>query len=135
MTCQKTVEVILIKSSVIRVRPLQSAVCPGCQSLGYCRADWLRLKNSQQTFEIPIIEPISLSVGDFITLEVNQQELVFQIVKLYSPLMLGLLGPIVLGQVLGWSETLQILAAFGGLTIASMFSHRGMQEFQIRIKE
>ena len=135
MNCQRTVEVILIKSSVVSVRPLQSAVCRGCQSLGHCRADWLRLKNSQQTFEIPIIEPISLAVGDVITLEVNQDELAFQIVKLYSPLMLSLLGPIVVGQALGWSETLQILTVCVGLITAWMFSHHGVQGLQIRIKE
>ena len=135
MSCQKSVEVTLINSGVISVRPLRSAVCLGCQSLGRCRADWLRGKNSQQTFEIPIIEPISFAVGDVITLEVDQQALTFQIMKFYSPLMLALIGPIVFGHVLGWSEILQVLMVSAGLIIAWMFSRHGIQAFQIRIKE
>ena len=95
--------------------------------------DRKRKKTSDQTFEIPLNDPISLHVGDVVTLSIDGQRFSSQLVKLYCAPLLGLLSPIVVGHVLEWSETLQAGAGLLGLALGWMFSQRWTRTFQIRI--
>lgn len=133
MNCEKRVEVVAVKVDYCWVKPLSQSLCSACKELGRCRSDWLRQKTSDQTFEIPLSDPISLGVGDVVTLSIDQRRLSLQLVKFYSGPLLGLVVPIVVGHSLEWSEMLQ--AGFGllGLVLGWVFSQRWIRTFQIRI--
>lgn len=133
MNCEKRVEVVAVMADHCWVKPMSQPLCSACTELGRCRSDWLRKKTSDQTFEIPLNDPISLSVGDVVTLSIDGQRFSSQLVKLYCPPLLGLVSPIVVGQFLEWSETLQAGAGLLGLALGWMFSQRWTRTFQIRI--
>ncbi len=135
MSHQQTVEIVSTTSGLISVKPSLSVLCPSCKDLGHCRTDWLGRKNKQQTFEIAISEPISVEVGKRVVLEVDPNSLSSHIAKLYIPLILGLVGPIVLGHVLGWNEGLQLMMVLVGILIGWVVGRSQVQNFQIRIKQ
>ncbi len=133
MNCEKRVEVVAVMAEYCWVKPMVRPLCSACEELGRCRSDWLRQKTSDQTFEIPLSDPISLNVGDVVTLSIDSQRLSSQLVKLYSPPLLGFVVPIVVGDSLGWSEALQAGAGLLGLALGWVFSQRWIRTFQIRI--
>lgn len=133
MNCEKRVEVVAVMTDYCWVKPMSHSLCSACEELGHCRSDWLRQKTSNQTFEIPLIDPISLSVGDVVTLSIDGQRFRSQLVKLYCPPLLGLVVPIVIGHSLNWSETFQLGAGLLGLALGWVLSKHWIQTFQIRI--
>jgi positive regulator of sigma E activity len=133
VNCEKRVEVVAVMADHCWVKPMSQPLCSACEELGRCRSDWLRQKTSGQTFEIPLSDPISLNVGEVVTLCIDGQRLSSQLVKLYILPLLGLVGPIIVGQSLAWSETLQAGAGLFGLALGWVFSQRWIRTFQIRI--
>ena len=135
MSCQQSVEVISVNQRSLTVRPVGQSLCPACQELGRCRSDWLRRKSAHQTFEIPIYEPILVRAGDVVVLEIDEQALTTQMIKLYGLPLLGLIIPITVGQLEGWSEVVQALTAVAGLGLGWLFSCHWTRGFQIRITQ
>jgi positive regulator of sigma E activity len=135
VNCEKRVEVTAVAADHCLVKPISQLLCPACVELGRCRSDWLRQKTSRQTFEIPLSDPISLKVDDVVMLTIDSQRLCSQLVRVYSPPLFGLVAPIVVGDVLDWSETLQAGAGFLGVALGWMFSRRWTRTLQIRINQ
>ena len=73
MNCEKRVEVVAVMADHCWVKPMSQPLCFACTELGRCRSNWLRQKTSDQTFEIPLNDPISLNVGDVVTLSIDGQ--------------------------------------------------------------
>ena len=80
-------------------------------------------------------EPTSVIAGDIVVLEIDEQALTSQMIKLYSPPLIGLVVPIMVGQSEGWSEVFQALAALAGLGLGWLFSRHWTRTFQIRINQ
>ncbi len=135
MSCQKSVEVISVDAGSLTVKAVGQSLCPACQDLGRCRSDWLSRKSAGQTFEIPLNEPISVSAGDVVVLNIDEQALTSQIIKLYGLPLIGLIAPIIVGQTEGWSELSQAVAAFVGLALGWLSSRYWTRTFQIRIDQ
>ena len=135
MSCQKTVEVMSVSQRSLTVKRVDQSLCPACQELGRCRSDWLRRKSAHQTFEIPIYEPILVNAGDVVVLEIDEQALTTQMIKLYGLPLLGLIIPIAVGRSEGWSEVVQALTAVVGLCLGWLFSRHWTRGFQIRIDQ
>jgi positive regulator of sigma E activity len=119
----------------LTVRSVDQSLCPACQNLGRCRSDWLSRKSSRQTFEIPMNEPTSVNAGDIVGLEIDEQALTSQIIRLYGLPLIGLVAPIMVGQSEGWSEVCQVSAALAGLGLGWLFSRHWTRTFQIRINQ
>jgi positive regulator of sigma E activity len=135
VSCKKTVEVVSVSQRSLMVKPVDQSLCPVCQELGRCRSDWLRRKSAHQTFEIPIYEPILVSAGDVVVLEIDEQALTTQMIKLYGLPLLGLVIPIAVGRSEGWSEVVQALTAVVGLGLGWLSSRHWTRGFQIRINQ
>ncbi|MEG3592714.1 MAG: SoxR reducing system RseC family protein [Pseudomonadota bacterium] len=133
MTCNRSVEVVSVGVCELTVRAVEKSLCPACQQIGRCRSDWFRRKSTHQTFEIPIDEPTSVTAGDIVFLDIQEEQLTAQILKLYGPPLAGLIVPVVVGQSLGWSEVFQATAAFAGLGLGWLSSRYWTRTFQIRI--
>ncbi len=133
MTCNRSVEVVSVGVCELTVRAVEQSLCPACQQIGRCRSDWFRRKSTHQTFEIPIDEPTSVTAGDIVFLDIQEEQLTAQILKLYGPPLAGLIVPVVVGQSLGWSEVFQATAAFAGLGLGWLSSRYWTRTFQIRI--
>ena len=86
-----------------------------------------------QTFEIPLSEPTSVKAGDVVVLDIDQQSLTGQIVKLYAPPLIGLMAPIIVGQMHGWSEIFQAITSVGGIGVGWLSSRYWTRTFKIRI--
>jgi positive regulator of sigma E activity len=117
----------------LTVRSVDQSLCPACQELGRCRSDWLSRKSAHQTFEIPMCEPIFVGAGDVVVLDIDEQALTRQMIKLYGLPLFGFIIPIMVGQSEGWSEVVQALMAVAGLGLGWLFSRYWTREFQIRI--
>jgi len=117
------------------VKAVSQSLCPACQELGRCRSDWLSIKSARQAFEIPLNEPISVSAGDIVVLNIDEQALTAQMIKLYGLPLIGFIAPIIVGQTEGWSELSQAVAAFVGLGLGWVSSRYWTQTFQIRIDQ
>jgi positive regulator of sigma E activity len=135
VSCQQSVEVMSINQRSLTVRPVDQSLCPACQELGRCRSDWLSRKSSRQTFEIPMHEPTSVNAGDIVVLEIDEQALTSQMIKLYGLPLIGLVVPIMVGQSEGWGEVFQASAALAGLGLGWLFSRHWTRTFQIRINQ
>ncbi len=133
MTCNRSVEVVSVGRCELTVRAVEQSLCSACQQVGRCRSDWFRTKYTHKTFEIPIDEPTSVSAGDIVVLEIKEDQLTAQILKLYGLPMAGLIVPIMVVQSLGWSEVLQATTAFVGLGLGWLSSRYWTRTFQIRI--
>ena len=86
-----------------------------------------------QTFEIPLREPTSLRAGEVVVLDIDQRSLSGQIIKLYSPPFIGLMVPIIVGQIYGLSEVFQAITSVAGAGLGWLFSRYWTRKFQIRI--
>ena len=86
-----------------------------------------------QTFEIPISEPISVRAGDIVALDIDQQSLTGQMFKLYAPPLIGLIVPIIVGQMHDCSEVFQAITSTVGVGLGWLFSRYWTRTFQIRI--
>jgi len=73
--------------------------------------------------------------GDVVVLEIDEQALTTQMIKLYGLPLLGLIIPITVGQLEGWSEVVQALTAVAGLGLGWLFSRHWIRGFQIRITQ
>ena len=135
MSCRRSVEVVFVNQRSLTVRPVGQSLCPACQDLGRCRSDWLSKKSAGQTFEIPMDEPTSVNAGDIVVLEIDEQALTSQMIKLYGLPLIGLVAPIMVGQSEGWSDMFQALAALVGLGLGWLFSRHWTRTFQIRINQ
>jgi positive regulator of sigma E activity len=135
VSCRKSVEVISVNQGSLTVKAVSQSLCPACQELGRCRSDWLSIKSARQTFEIPLNEPISVSAGDIVVLNIDEQALTAQMIKLYGLPLIGFIAPIIVGQTEGWSELSQAVAAFVGLGLGWVSSRYWTQTFQIRIDQ
>ncbi|CAI8393816.1 MAG: Uncharacterised protein [Gammaproteobacteria bacterium] len=133
MTCNRSVEVVSVGRCELTVRAVEQSLCSACQQVGRCRSDWFRTKYTHKTFEIPIDEPTSVTAGDIVVLEIKEDQLTAQILKLYGLPMAGLIVPIMVVQSLGWSEVLQATTAFVGLGLGWLSSRYWTRTFQIRI--
>ncbi|RZO77126.1 MAG: hypothetical protein EVA61_01440 [Litorivicinaceae bacterium] len=133
MTCNRSVEVVSVGRCELTVRAVEQSLCSACQQVGRCRSDWFRTKYTHKTFEIPIDEPTSVTAGDIVVLEIKEDQLTAQILKLYGLPMAGLIAPIMVVQSLGWSEVLQATTAFVGLGLGWLSSRYWTRTFQIRI--
>ena len=133
MSCQRSVEVVSVRAHALIVKSVAHSLCPSCQKFGRCRSDWLSRKSVDQTFEIPLSEPTSVGVGDVVVLDIDQQSLTGQIVKLYTPPFIGLMAPIFVGQMHGWSEAFQAVTSIVGVGVGWLFSRYWTRTFQIRI--
>ncbi len=80
-------------------------------------------------------EPISVNAGDIVGLEIDEQALTSQIIRLYGLPLIGLVAPIMVGQSEGWSEVCQASAALAGLGLGWLFSRQWTRTFQIRINQ
>lgn len=133
MKCNRSVEVVSVGRCELTVRAVEQSLCSACQQIGRCRSDWFRRKSTHQTFEIPIDEPTSVMARDIVILEIEEEQLTAQILKLYGLPLAGLIAPIMVGQFLGWSEVFQATTAFAGLGLGWMSSRYWTRTFQIRI--
>ena len=133
MTCNRSVEVVSVGRCELTVRAVEQSLCSACQQVGRCRSDWFRTKYTHKTFEIPIDEPTSVTAGDIVVLEIKEDQLTAQILKLYGLPMAGLIVPIMVVQSLGWSEVLQATTAFVGLGLGWLSNRYWTRTFQIRI--
>ena len=133
MSCQRSVKVVSVSAHSLVVKSVAHSLCPSCQEFGRCRSDWLGRKSVGQTFEIPLSEPTSVGAGDVVLLDIDQQSLTRQMLKLYAPPFIGLMVPIVVGQMHGWSEALQAITSIVGVGIGWLFSRFWTRTFQIRI--
>ena len=133
MTCNRSVEVVSVGVCELTVKAVEQSLCPACQQIGRCRSDWFRRKSTHQTFEIPIDEPTSVTEGDIVFLDIQEEQLTAQILKLYGLPLAGIIVPVVVGQSLGWSEVFQATAAFAGLGLGWLSSRYWTRTFQIRI--
>ena len=80
------VKVVSVHRGYLTVRPLTQVLCPACEHVGHCRSNWLRQKSPIRTFEIPISDPISVCVGEMVTLSCDEHRLSQQVIKLYVPI-------------------------------------------------
>jgi len=133
VSCQRSVEVVSVSAHSLVVKSVAHSLCPSCQEFGRCRSDWLSRKSVGQTFEIPLSEPTSVEAGDVVVLDIDQQSLTRQMLKLYAPPFIGLMVPIVVGQMHGWSEALQAITSIVGVGVGWLFSRFWARTFQIRI--
>ena len=133
MSCQRSVEVVSVSAHALIVKPVGHFLCPSCHEFGRCRSDWLSRKSAGQTFEIPLSEPTSVEAGDVVVLDIDQQSLTGQMGKLYAPLSIGLMAPIIVGQLHGWSEAIQAITSILGVGVGWLFSRYWTRTFQIRI--
>ena len=133
MSCQRSVKVVSVSAHSLVVKSVAHSLCPSCQEFGRCRSDWLSRKSGGQTFEIPLSEPTSVGAGDVVILDIDQQSLTRQMLKLYVPPFIGLMVPIIVGQMHGWSEALQAITSIVGVGIGWLFSRFWTRTFQIRI--
>ena len=133
MTCQRSVEVVSVSAHALIVKSVGHSLCPGCLEFGRCRSDWLSRKSVGQTFEIPLSEPTFVRAGDVVVLDIDQQSLTGQIVKLYAPPLIGLMAPIIVGQMHDWSEIFQAITSVVGVGLGWLFSRYWTRTFKIRI--
>ena len=68
-------------------------------------------------------------------LDIGQQSLTVQMVKLYAPPLIGLMVPIIVGQIYGWGEVFQAITSVAGVGLGWLFSRYWTQTFQIRINQ
>ena len=115
MTSQRSVEVVSVSAHALIVKSVAHSLCPSCLEFGRCRSDWLSRKSAGQTFEIPLSEPTSVKAGDVVVLDIDQQSLTGQMVKLYAPPLIGLMAPIIVGQMHGWGEIFQAITSVVGI--------------------
>ena len=133
MSCQRSVEVVSVSAHSLIVKSIAHSLCPSCREIGRCRSDWLSRKSVGQTFEIPLSEPTSVGAGDVVVLDIDQQSLTGQMLKLYAPPFIGLMAPIIVGQMHGSSETFQAITSIVGVGVGWLFSRLWTRTFQIRI--
>ena len=133
MTCQRSVEVVSVSARALIVKSVAHSLCVSCLKFGRCRSDWLGRKSAGQTFEIPLSEPTSVKAGDVVVLAIDQQSLTGHMVKLYTPPLIGLMVPIIFGQMQGWSEVIQAMTSVAGVGLGWLFGRYWTQTFQIRI--
>ena len=133
MTCQRSVEVVSVSPHALIVKSVAHSLCASCLKFGRCRSDWLSRKSAGRTFEIPLSEPTSVKAGDVVVLDTNHQSLTGQMAKLYAPPLIGLMFPIIVGQMHGWSEVFQAITSVAGVLLGWLFSRYWTQTFQIRI--
>jgi positive regulator of sigma E activity len=76
-----------------------------------------------------------VNAGDIVVLEIDEQALTSQMIKLYGLPLIGLVVPIMVGQSEGWSDVFQALAALVGLGLGWLFSRHWTRTFQIRINQ
>ena len=135
MTCQRSVEVVSVSAHALVVKSVAHSLCASCLKFGRCRSDWLSRKSAGQTFEIPLSEPTSVRAGDVVVLDIGQQSLTGQMVKLYAPPLIGLMVPIIVGQMHGWGEVFQAITSVAGVGLGWLFSRYWTRTFQIRINQ
>ena len=133
MTCQRSVEVVSVSAHALIVKSVAYSLCASCLKFGRCRSDWLSRKSVGQTFEIPLSEPTFVRAGDVVVLDIDQQSLTGQIVKLYAPPLIGLMAPIIVGQMHDWSEIFQAITSVVGVGLGWLFSRYWTRTFKIRI--
>ena len=133
MSCERSVRVITVHPNYITVRPVTQVLCSACEQLGHCRSDWFRQKSPEQTFEIPVSDPISVSAGEIVTLSLDDNLLSLQVIKAYVPVFVGLVVPIIFGQSQEWSEMVQASAAVVGIGLGWLVSSHWSQNFRIRV--
>ena len=133
MSCQRSVEVVSVSAHSLIVKSVAHSLCPSCHEFGYCRSDWLGRKSVGQTFEIPLSEPTSVGAGDVVVLDIDPQSLTGQMLKLYAPPFVGLMAPIIFGQMHGWSDEFQAITSIVGVGVGWLFSRFWTRTFQIRI--
>ena len=133
MSCERSVRVITVHPKYITVRPVTQVLCSACEQVGHCRSDWFRQKSPKQTFEIPVSDPISVSAGEIVTLSLDDNRLSLQVIKVYVPVFVGLVVPIIFGQSQGWSEMIQASAAVVGISLGWLVSSHWSQNFRIRV--
>ena len=61
-------------------------------------------------------DPISVCVGEMVTLSLDEHRLSQQVIKFYVPILVGLVMPITVGQSQEWNEMVQAVAAVFGLS-------------------
>ena len=133
MSCERSVRVITVHPNYITVRPVTQVLCSACELVGHCHSDWFRQKSPEQTFEIPVSDPISVKVGDIVLLSLDDYRLGLQVTKVYVPVFTGLVVPIIFGQSQGWSEITQASAAVVGISLGWLVSRHWSRNFRIRV--
>jgi positive regulator of sigma E activity len=133
VTCQRSVEVVSVCAHALIVKSVAHSLCANCLEFGRCRSDWLSTKSVGQTFEIPLSEPTSVRAGDVVALDIDQQSLTGQMFKLYAPPLIGLMVPIIFGQMHDCSEVVQAITSTAGVGLGWLFSRYWTRTFQIRI--
>ena len=133
MSCDRPVEVVAVHAQYLTVRPVTQTLCSACEQVGYCRSDWFRQKSPKRTFEIPVSDPISVSAGEIVTLSLGHHQLSLLVIRVYAPILVGFIVPIIVGQSQGWSEVFQAGAAVLGLSLGWVVSRHWSKSFQIRI--
>ena len=126
----ESVKVITVHPKYITVRPVTQVLCSACEQVGHCRSDWFRQKSPKQTFEIPVSDPISVSAGEIVTLSLDDNRLSLQVIKVYVPIFVGLIVPIIFGQSQGWSEMIQASAAVVGISLGWLISRHWAKTFE-----
>lgn len=106
MSCERRVEVLSIGADTVTVRPVAAMLCEHCQASGRCRADWLNGFSSTRCFDISMSAPISVNIGDEVSVEIDESQLTLNVIRLYGAPLLGLLvgavGVSALGVSDGW---------------------------------
>ena len=133
MSCDRTVEVVAVHRGFLTVRPVTRDLCPACEHVGYCRSNWPRQKSPIRTFEIPMSDPISVCVGEMVTLSLDEHRLGQQVIKFYVPSLVGLVMPIMVGQSQEWNEMVQAVAAVFGFSLGWVVSRHWAGNFEIRV--
>ena len=75
-------------------------------------------------------DPISVCVGETVTLSCDEHRLSQQVIKMYVPILVGLIVPIIVGQSQEWNEMIQASAAVFGLSLGWVVSRHWARNFE-----
>lgn len=135
MSCEQVVEVIAKSADHLRVIPTKIALCDACAPSGRCRADWLNAgRDTKKSFEIPIDAPISVEVGDQVTLIVQPGALQGAVVRLYGLPLMGLLSGVMMGDAFALPEGISVLMAAMGTFLGWLVARQWSNDVVVKVK-
>ena len=135
MSCEQVVEIIAKSDNYIRVAPTEITLCDACAPSGRCRADWLSAsRNTKKSFEIPIDAPISVEVGDQVTLIIQSRALQGAVLRLYGLPLMGLLIGVMMGDAFALPEGISVLMAAMGTCLGWLVGRQWSNDVVVKVK-
>lgn len=97
--------------------------------------NWLNNPSGERGFEIPLNAPISLTVGDTVTVDIDNHALTSQLVLRYGLALIGLIGGLWSGDAFGMGQALSFLCGCTGALLGGFVGHRIAGEITVRITQ